>query len=185
MPITRLDAGAALVVTDFQKGILALPTVHPSATVLSAAVDLASAFRQRSLPVVLVTVTGVAPGRTEQPHDLSALSPDWFDLAPELCPSSDDLLVVKRRWGAFTDTDLEARLRAAGVTQLVLAGIATSVGVESTARHAYELGFNVALAVDAMTDIDPGAHASSVERIFPALGETGSAADIARLLDRR
>ncbi len=177
MPLTKLDAGAALVVIDLQKGILALPTVHHAPAVLSAAIGLATAFRRRSRPVALVTAVGIAPGRTEQSHDVSGLPPDWFDLAPELAPAPTDMLITKRRWGAFTDTDLEARLKAAGVTQLVLSGIATSIGVESTARHAYELGFNVALAVDAMTDIDPGAHANSVERISPALGETGSTAD--------
>jgi nicotinamidase-related amidase len=67
---------------------------------------------------------------------------------------------------------------------LVLAGVATSVGVESTARHAYELGFNVTLALDAMTDLSLEAHDNSVARIFPRLGETGSTQEIVDRLDR-
>jgi nicotinamidase-related amidase len=86
--------------------------------------------------------------------------------------------------GAFTNTDLEARLKGLGVTQVVLAGVATSIGVESTARHAYELGFNVTLAIDAMTDLSLEAHDNSVARIFPRLGETGSTQEIVDLLGR-
>jgi nicotinamidase-related amidase len=136
------------------------------------------------LPVVLVNVTGVAPGRTERSHSLEGLPTDWADLVPELNAQPNDLLVTKRTWGAFTNTDLKARLKALGVTQLVLAGVATSFGVESTARHAYELGFNVTLALDAMTDLSLEAHDNSVARIFPRLGETGSAQEIVDLLDR-
>ncbi len=184
MTVTRLDPKTALVVLDLQKGIVGSPTVHPIAGVLAAATVLTAAFRRRGLPVVLVNATGVAPGRTERGHSLQGLPPDWADLAPELDAQASDLLLTKRTWGAFTDTDLEAKLKARGVTQLVLAGVATSLGVESTARHAHELGFNVALALDAMTDISPEAHDNSVDRIFPRLGETGSAREIAGLLDR-
>jgi nicotinamidase-related amidase len=71
-----------------------------------------------------------------------------------------------------------------GVTQVVVAGVATSIGVESTARQAHELGFNVTLATDAMTDLNADAHANSVTRIFPRLGETGTTTEILDLLDR-
>jgi len=86
---------------------------------------------------------------------------------------------------AFHDTALAEHLRSLGVTQAVLAGIATSVGVESTARSAHEHGFNVTLATDAMTDVNPDAQANSISRIFPRLGETGTAADIIARLDGR
>ncbi len=90
----------------------------------------------------------------------------------------DDHLVTKLRWGAFHDTSLDGHLQELGVTQVVLAGIATSIGVESTARSAHEHGYHVVLATDAMTDRDPAAHDNSVERIFPKLGETATAAEI-------
>ncbi len=93
--------------------------------------------------------------------------------------------MTKKTWGAFTGTDLDPHLKTAGVTQIVLAGIATSIGVESTARQAHELGYNVTLAVDAMTDLNADAHTNSVERLFPRLGETGSTHEIVALLDRR
>ena len=184
MPLTTLDLHTALIVIDLQKGIVSFPTVHPIGEVVQRSRLLADAFRQRGLPVVLVNVTGGAPGRTERSHSLEGLPADWADLVPELNAQPNDLLVTKRTWGAFTNTDLKAQLKALGVTQLVLAGVATSIGVESTARHAYELGFNVTLALDAMTDLSLEAHDNSVARIFPRLGETGSAQEIVDLLDR-
>jgi nicotinamidase-related amidase len=184
MTVTTLDPNTALIVIDLQKGIVGFPTVHPIGGVLASATVLTAAFRRCGLPVVLVNVTGVAPGRTERSHSLEGLPTDWADLVPELNAQPNDLLVTKRTWGAFTNTDLKAQLKALGVTQLVLAGVATSFGVESTARHAYELGFNVTLALDAMTDLSLEAHDNSVARIFPRLGETGSAQEIVDLLDR-
>ncbi|WP_438270659.1 MFS transporter [Streptomyces platensis] len=79
-------------------------------------------------------------------------------------------------------TDLDRELRERGVTQIVLGGIATSIGVESTARAAYEHGYHVTLATDAMTDLDADAHRNSVQRVFPRLGETGTADAIRTLL---
>ena len=80
--------------------------------------------------------------------------------------------MTKQRVGAFIGTSLDEYLRERGVTQVFLAGIATSSGVEATARSAYDLGYNVVLVVDAMTDRDPEAHRHSVEKVFPRLGET-------------
>lgn len=183
MPLTTLDPATALVVVDIQKMILGHPTVHPIAEVVERAAALARRFRALGKPVVLVNVAAGAPGRTEQPRRMGDLPLDMTAFVPELEQAPQDLIVTKRTWGAFAQTDLEARLRAAGVTQIVLAGVATSIGVESTAREAYSLGFNVTLAVDAMTDVNPDCHANSVERIFPRLGETGLTADLLRLLD--
>jgi nicotinamidase-related amidase len=184
MTVTSIDPSTALVVIDLQKGIVSFPTVHPIGGVLASAAVLTAAFRRRGLPVVLVNVTGGAPGRTERSHSVEGRPADWADLVPELNAQPNDLLVTKKTWGAFTNTDLEVRLKALGVTQLVICGVATSIGVESTARHAYELGFNVTLALDAMTDMSLEAHDNSVARIFPRLGETGSTGEIVGLLDR-
>ena len=89
---------------------------------------------------------------------------------PELHGQPADHIVTKQRWGAFLGTDLDAYLRGQGVTQVVLTGIATSAGVESTARSASDLGYHVTLVVDAMTDRSAEAHRHSVEAIFPAWG---------------
>ena len=90
--------------------------------------------------------------------------------------------MTKRTWGAFASTDLEAQLKARDVTQVVIAGVATGTGVESTARQAYEQGFNVTLALDAMTDLRPEAHDYSIRNVFPRLGETGTSQQIIDLL---
>ena len=185
MTVTALDTRTALVVIDLQKGIVAYPTAHPAAEVVQKAATLARAFRRHDLPVILVNVDGRAPGRTEATFNLGTQPADWAELVAELDRQPRDHVVTKHTWGAFTGTDLEEHLRTLNVTQIVLAGIATSAGVESTARHAHELGFNVALAVDAMTDTQLEIHANSVEHIFPKLGETGTTEEIVALLDRR
>ncbi len=185
MPLTALDLNTALVVIDLQKGIVGLPTAHPVGEVVAQASLLADAFRRHGLPVVLVTVSGAPPGRTEQASRMQDFPAGWTDLVPELNLQPQDHTVVKLTPGAFTGTDLEQHLKKLGVTQVVLTGIATSGGVEATARHARELGFNVALAIDAMTDVSPEVHANSITRIFPRLGETGTAEQVIGLLDRR
>jgi nicotinamidase-related amidase len=183
--ISRLDTKTALLVVDLQKGIVGLPTAHPIGDVVANAARLAEAFRRRDLPVVLINVDGGAPGRSEQSRALGEFPPDWTDLVPELNRRPADHLVTKRTWGAFTNTDLEQLLKRLDVTQVVIAGVATSAGVESTARHAHELGFNVALAVDAMTDRSAGAHCNSLTLIFPRLGESGTTQQIIDLIEAR
>ena len=183
MPVTTLDPKTALIVIDLQNGLVQMPTVHPMDEIIKNAAALAEAFRRHGLPVVLVNVDGVPPGRTEQVSSVAKLPAGWTELVPELNRQPEDHAVTKRNWGAFTNTDLEAHLKNLGVTQVVIAGVATSIGVESTARHARELGFNVTLATDAMTDRDPDAHFNSVTRIFPRLGEIGLTQQIVDLLD--
>jgi nicotinamidase-related amidase len=185
MPVTTLDPNTALIVIDLQKGIASLPTVHPIDDVVARARDLIDAFRRRGLPVALVNVDGAAPGRTEQPRFAGPFADGWTDLLPELGGEPGDIVVTKRTWGAFANTDLEDQLRRRAVTQVVVCGVATGTGVESTARQAYELGFNVTLAVDAMTDMRADAHDHSIAKVFPRLGESGQAQDIIALLDRR
>ncbi|KUL36974.1 hydrolase [Streptomyces sp. NRRL F-4489] len=183
MTVSTLDPTTALVLIDLQKGITALPTVHPAEEIVARAARLAAAFRERGLPVVLVNVTGGAPGRTEAARAGGGTPPaDWAELVPELDRQPGDLLVTKERWGAFHGTALDAGLRRRGVTQTVFAGIATSIGVESSARAAHEHGYHVAVATDAVTDLDPDAHENSVRRIFPRLGETGTTEEILALL---
>jgi len=185
MAITTLDAKTALLVIDLQRGIAAYPTAHPIGDIVIKAGTLADAFRGHGLPVVLVVAAGRAPGRTEQARSRAALPAGFTDLLPELNRQPQDHTVTKWTPGAFTNTDLETHLKAKGVTQVVIAGVATSNGVEATARHAYELGFNVTLAVDCMTDLSPEAHANSIARIFPKLGETGTCREIIEVLARR
>jgi nicotinamidase-related amidase len=182
LPITVIDPKTALIIIDLQKGIVGLPVAHPAPEVVKNASTLAEVFRRHGLPVVLVNVAGVAPGRSEQTRSAAAFPPDWTELVPELQQQTTDHTVTKRTWGAFTNTGLEKHLKDLGVTQLVIVGIATSIGVESTARQAHESGFHVTLVTDAMTDMHLEAHNNSVTRIFPRLGETGTTDQVLGLL---
>jgi nicotinamidase-related amidase len=188
MTLTTLDPRSALVVIDLQQGVVGMPVApYEAGEVLLRSAMLADAFRAHKLPVVRVRVSfapdfaDATPGRTEAAARGTAGMPaDWDRLVDE---HPDDLVVTKRNWSAFYGTDLDLQLRRRGITQVVLTGIATSIGVESTARAAYEHGYNVTLAVDAMADGQEAAHRNSVERIFPRLGETGTTAEIIEVLD--
>ncbi|MFD4601474.1 hydrolase [Streptomyces sp. NPDC058464] len=189
MSLSTLDPRTALVVIDLQQGIVAMPTQpHTGPEVVARAVELADAFRAQDLPVVLVRVSFAAdfadavPGRTERQARGLAFPEGWDVVVDELSGHDGDIHVTKHNWSAFHGTGLDDQLRRRGVTQIVLTGIATSVGVESTARDAYAHGYHVTLATDAMADADPEAHRGSVERIFPRLGESGSTAEILELL---
>ncbi|MEU6607725.1 hydrolase [Streptomyces shenzhenensis] len=189
MALTALDPRTALVVIDLQRGIAAAPTQpYGGPEVVARAAELADAFRARDLPVVLVRVSFApdwadrVPGRTEQQGPGGGYPEGWDMIVDELSGHPGDIHVTKHNWGAFHGTGLDVQLRRRGVTQIVLTGIATSIGVESTARAAYEHGYHVTVATDAVADITPEAHANSVERIFPRLGETGTAQEILQLL---
>jgi len=182
MPLTKLDSIAALIVIDLQKGILSAPTAHPAGEIVSRSAQLARAFRERGLPVVLVNVSGRAPSRTDSAAPKFSFPPDWTELVPELDPQPTDYFVTKERVGAFIGTALDDYLRQRKVTQVFLTGISTSVGVESTARSAYDHGYNVVFVVDAMTDRDADAHRHSVEKLFPRLGESDTTHNVLKLV---
>ncbi len=184
MTVTALDQRTALIVIDLQKGIVSYPTAHPIDKVIEQACALVDAFRRHELPVVLVTCDGIAPGRNEQARGAFTPTADFAGLIPQLHQQPQDHTVVKRTWGAFTGTDLAGYLQQINVTQVVVIGVATSIGVESTARQAHELGFNVTLAIDAMTDLNLATHDNSIAHIFPRMGETGTTRAIIDLLDK-
>ncbi|WP_433662187.1 isochorismatase family protein [Nocardia sp. CA-128927] len=192
MALSTLDTGTALVLIDLQKGITAIPGAPYSMTeTIDRAAELADAFRAHRLPVVLVRVSGApdgsdfAQGRSDAPRRTGGVRPaGWDVIVDELAGHADDLVVTKRNVGAFYGTDLELHLRRRGITQIVLAGVATSMGVESTARAAHDHGYHVTLATDAMTDMDATVHQHSVDRILPRFGETGTTAEILELLEK-
>ncbi|MCJ1674622.1 MULTISPECIES: cysteine hydrolase family protein [unclassified Rathayibacter] len=188
MSVEALDEGVALVVVDLQRATVANPMVHPIGDVVARAASLADAFRDRVLPVVLVTVDLGRPnaGRTDVGRGRMApvLPPEWSDPLIELGRSSEDLVLVKRGWSAFAGTGLHELLAERGVTQVVLAGVATSFGVESTARDAYDRGYSVVVVVDAVTDLQEPSHENSLRRVLPVLGETGTTVEVLGLLDQ-
>jgi nicotinamidase-related amidase len=189
MPITTLDPANALVAIDMQKGFLAMPTVHPTAGVLANVVRLADAFRAKERPVVLVRVGWSPSGadalksRTQSAAVTAKRPTDFFEYADELqADAQRDVLVHKRQWGAFYGTDLDLQLRRRGVTNIVLCGVSTSIGVESTARDAWERGYNLTFAADGMTDLSEEAHDRALQLIFPRIGEIGNVDEILELL---
>ncbi len=182
MPLTQLDESSALILIDLQKGVVGLPMADSTSDVVQRAARLVHGFHERGMPVVVVNVTGMAPGRTDAGSFRPELPPDWTELVPELEFLPGDHHVSKQRWGAFLGTDLQDFLQSRGITQVVIAGIATSVGVESTARCAYDLGYHVALVLDAMTDRDADAHRHCQEKIFPRIGETTTTEEVLNVL---
>ncbi|MFT4029077.1 MAG: isochorismatase family cysteine hydrolase [Protaetiibacter sp.] len=184
MPITTLDPATALIVIDLQKGTTAAQTAHPVEGVIGNAARLAGAFRERGLPVVLVRYDPAqAPsGRAELGGRMPEVPSDFTEFVAGLQPAPGDLVITKGPWSAFAGTALKDELEARGVTQLVLTGVATSFGVESTARAAYDLGYNVTIVTDAITDRIPEAHERSVAGVFRILGETGATDDVIALL---
>ena len=189
MTLSALDESAALVVIDLQNGIVGMPTrPHPPSEVVARTAALADAFRATGRLVVLVRVSlrpdgsDSAPGRTEVAGGLGDPPPGWDEIVDALAGYAEDVVVTKRNWGAFHGTDLDVQLRRRGVTQVVLTGIATSAGVESTARAAHEHGYHVAVVIDAVADRDEETHRHSIERIFPRLGETGTTAEVLGLI---
>ncbi len=178
----------AIVVIDLQKGIVQMPgNPYPAQAVIANCVRLLDAGRTAGAQAVLVHVGLSADGRDalQLPVDetwrtSAPPQPDWSDLLPELNKQPGDVVILKRQWGAFYGTDLDLQLRRRGMKTVILCGIATEFGVESTARDAYEHGYEVVFAEDAMTGRN--GHEHSVKNIFPRLGRVRNTAEIAKAL---
>jgi nicotinamidase-related amidase len=167
----------ALVVIDLQKGITGRQTApHASEVVIKNAVALAEAFRKNSMPVFLVRVTPSPDGKdvlrpiTDAAAWNQTPQPGWAEIVPELGPRQGDFVVTKHQWGAFYGTELDLEFRRRGVTTMVLCGIATNIGVESTARFAYEYGYHQIFAEDAMSAMSAEEHIFTITKTFPRIG---------------
>ena len=187
--ITTIDKGTALVIIDLQKSIVAYPLARPVNEILDNTSKLMVAFRKADLPIVIVNVNhaGSAWSKTRKdfnPPRPAVVAPDSFDIVPEIKTQPNDIFITKHTWGAFFETELHNELQKRNITGIILAGIATSIGVEGTARHASERGYNVAFAEDAMTDLFADAHEHSIKRIFPRMGEVGDTAAVIELLGK-
>lgn len=195
--ITALDERAALVLIDLQKGIVKAPAAHPMEGVLAQSARLVAAFRKKGWPVVAVNVNpaGAAwtrcradePGmpRNSVAQTLAKVAlpmASFTDIVPEIGTQPGDIFITKKGWNAFFGTALQEELQKRKITQIVLGGVSTSIGVEGTARAASELGYNIAFASDAMTDRKAEAHEHSISLIFPRIGEVGLTADILRTM---
>ena len=175
----------ALVLIDLQQGILGYAKApYDAAAVLARAAALVDAFRAAGAPVVRVKVGWSADGGdalkvpVDAPNPAHALPADWLDDPAELPHQPGDIAILKRQWGAFHGTDLDLQLRRRGIRTIVLGGIATSIGVESTARFAWELGYEIVFAEDITSGPDAAMHANSFEKVFPRLGRVRTTADV-------
>jgi len=178
MKSTLIDgAKTALVVIDLQKGIVGRQTApHAADGVVKNAAAIAAAFRKNGMPVFLVRVAFSPDGKdmlrplVDAPWPAQSPPPDWTEIVPEMGPKPGDFVITKHQWGAFYGTELELALRRRGITTIVLCGIATNIGVESTARFAFEYGFDQIFAEDAMSALSADEHTLTVTKIFPRIG---------------
>ncbi len=178
MNIPSVDKSkTALVVIDLQKGITARQTApYASEIVVRNAAALAEAFRKNGMPVFLVRVTPSPDGKdalrpvADAAMPVQTPPPDWAEIVPELGPKHGDFLVTKRQWGAFYGTELDLEFRRRGITTMVLCGISTNIGVESTARFAYEYGYQQIFSEDAMAAMSAEEHVVTTTKIFPRIG---------------
>lgn len=179
--LPKLDpAKTALVLIDLQAGILGMTIApHTAADVLSRAARLAARFRQVNAPVVLVRVSFGLGGvdALKQPIDAKvnyARPAGWDELSPVLGSDERDIRITKHQWGAFYGTELDLQLRRRGVETIVIGGISTNFGVESTARDAFERSYALVFVEDAMASMSAEAHTFAVTTIFPRLGRIRS-----------
>lgn len=179
----------ALVLIDLQKGILGRQTApHSARDVLARSARLAEQFRRAGGLVVLVHVSFSADGgdRLTQPADEPSPSvappPGYDEISPDLGSAPTDIVVTKRQWGAFYGTQLDLQLRRRGITTIVIAGIATNFGVESTARDAFEHGYALVFVEDAMAGLSESAHSFAITTIFPRIGRVRSTDEVLKAL---
>ena len=171
----KLDAKTtALILIDLQKGVLARPVApHPAQAVYQRSMRLAQRCRASGAQVVRVRVSfssdlaDALRSPVDQPTNYAALPPDW-DEFPE-APHPSDLIITKHQWGAFYGTELDLQLRRRGMTRIILGGISTNIGVESTARSAAEHGYELVMAEDLCSAGSAEMHEFSFKHILPRL----------------
>jgi nicotinamidase-related amidase len=177
----------ALVLIDLQNGIVGMPlSPRSGAEAAACGLDLARRFRTAGAPVILVRA-GFAAGYEDalhqpvdqpMPRPRDGLPAGWSALIDGLAEPGD-ILIVKRQWGAFYGTELDLQLRRRGIETIVLGGVATNFGVESTARQAWEHGYAVVLAEDACATHSQELHEMAVRYIFPRISRVVQSAEIA------
>jgi nicotinamidase-related amidase len=179
----------ALALIDLQRGIVGRPVApHSAAEVVEQARRLAVRCREVGATVVLVRVAHAADGRDRLAPRVDAapwggaVPADFSELVPDIGPREGDIVITKRQWGAFYGTELDLELRRRRIRTIVLGGIATNFGVESTARDAYERGYEQVFVEDAMAAMTPEAHRFAVATIFPRIGLVRSTEDVLKAL---
>ena len=192
MTFTLDPTTTALIIVDLQRGIVARQAApHSTSEVVVRCAKLAEEFRSQEALVVLVHVAFSDDDRDRLKPDADSAPPsgpmpsDWSDILPEIGPRPGDIVITKRQWGAFYGTALDLQLRRRGIRTLVYGGIATNFGVESTARDAYERGFEQVFIEDAMSGLTAEAHQFAITTIFPRMGRIRSTDDVLAAIKAR
>lgn len=173
----------ALVLIDLQQGIVPMAKGQRSGEdVVGLAKTLAATFRSAGAPVVLVHVAvgpDDGPSRNvDKPGFPAEGTPEGFETFADGLKQEGDAVVLKHHWGAFTGTDLDLQLRRRGVKTIVLGGIATNMGVESTARSAWELSYDVVIVEDACASRSADLHQFAIDNILPQIARVVKSADV-------
>lgn len=163
---------SALVIIDLQKGIV---MARNGQDVVEKTCRLIEEFRKNRGFIAFVHVDFIDDKDrinplTDTPAQVVQFPEDWAEFVPEMAVTASDYVVTKRSWGAFMGTDLDMQLRRRGITNIVLCGIATNMGVESTAREAFALGYNQIFVTDAMKAATQEEHDASCKYVFPKIG---------------
>lgn len=176
----------ALVVIDLQHGIAHSGLPHAPYTadqVVEKARKLIDAFTEKDAFVVFVRVSSIDGNdmlrpRTDMPVKQASLPKGWDQFVPEIADTPHAYTITKRQWGAFFGTDLDLQLRRRGIETIVLCGISTSIGVDTTAREAYQLGYDQVFVEDAMTASTKEEHDYVCKTIFPRMGRIRPTEDV-------
>ena len=188
-PFSLDPKSTALVVIDLQRGIVARETKpYTAAQVVERAARLTKRFRDAGALVVLVHVEFAfdLADRLNPPADsptpATPLPKEWSEFVPALGQNERDVIITKRNWGAFYGTALDLQLRRRGIRTIVLGGIATNMGVESTARDAYERGYEQVFVEDACATFTEEMHHFTFKNIFPRIGRVRTTEEVLEAL---
>ena len=165
-----ISSGAALVVVDMQVGTLGNARSQPADRLIVEVERAINDFREAGRPVVFAISTGTPPGITQYGSQGRTWPSTDTELVDGIQAQEDELIIHRAAWSAFANTELHEHLTAAAVNQVVIVGIATTFGVESTARSAADLGYDVVVLDEAVSDPDPAGHDRTLTRVIPALG---------------
>jgi nicotinamidase-related amidase len=193
MSLTLDPQKTALVLIDLQQGIVGMPRApHAADEVVRRAAELGRAFAAAGATIVRVRVAFAAdfadqlklPVDAPMQRPPGGLPADWSDFVPEIAALPKAIEITKRQWSAFHGTELDLQLRRRGITTIVLAGIATNFGVESTARDAWQHNYAVVVAEDATTSVDAELHRLAIEKILPRIARVRSTAEVLKAFGR-
>jgi len=179
--MSKLDPQkTALILIDLQQGLMSMPLAPNSADiVLANGLRLAKALQGQGGMVIPVRVEfsdhyADRPGQyVDQPMTLprEGLPEGWATLAPEVVALKSEITITKRQWSAFFGTELDLQLRRRGFTHVIIGGLATNFGVESTARDAWQHDYAVIIAEDICSTFSDEMHLFALEKTLPRVAK--------------